>query len=190
MKILLILGALVALATTGYAQTTDVPGQGKKVEPVSGPDLTVERGKVSDAKVLAKSGNVAAAETAVATLNRAKPNTTEWHLETAQRLVQTAEQLARDGDGAQVEKLVRRALQQLSQAMAKAKDDASRAAVRSLEGFLQERYLADNDAAAMAYEAAAKLAPAEAKGAGEAAERLKQTKERRQEVEKVKGKKG
>jgi hypothetical protein len=134
---------------------------------------------VKNARDLARSGNVAAAENLFAGVCWGKKDSAEWHLELAQRLVQTAEELAREGEPQQVEKAVRQALGHLAQVQKKAKNAETEAAASTLAGFIHERYLADEDAAIAQYETAASRAPEAAKAAAESAERLKRTKENR-----------
>lgn len=179
---LVCIGILLTLTGAGRAQTVALPDGGKKgdptvVTPGGGPggNLGVERNAVDNAKTLAKGGNVAGVELAVSAINVAKKNSAEWYLETAQRLMQTAEDLAREGKGEQVTALANRAVQNLVQAAVVAKDAPTRAAAKTLAGFIQERYLADPAAAILSYEAAAQLAPVDAKGAQEASERLKKS---------------
>ena len=161
--------------TTPPGQTVTPPGQAKKVDPaVQARDLALYRAGVDNAKTLAKGNNVAGAEQALTALNKTKPNTAAWHIETAQRLMNTAEQLAREAKPAAIPALAASALQHLTQADSLAKDARTRASAKSLAGYIQERYLGNRAAALTAYQSAAQLAPASVK-AKESVARLQQT---------------
>src|SRR4051794_20607186 len=93
---------LLATALFGLAQTPPVTGTARAI--------------METAKAQAKANNANAAEQALVQLNLAVPNTAEWRLETAQRLVQLAEQVSLDGAPGRIDGLVRSALQHLAQA--------------------------------------------------------------------------
>jgi len=194
---LLFLGAL-ALAGSGFAQSANAPGQAtapgqaKKTDPApvtpvapatpgkgdpgpTVPDLASVRGNVDDAKNLAKGSNVVAAEKSLTAINLAPANTAAWHIETAQRLIQTAEQLAREGQTGSVPALTASALAHLDQADPLAKDAPTRATAKTLAGFIHERYRADPVAAKASYQAAVQLSPSTAGAAKEASDRLQKT---------------
>jgi len=189
MKKILILVIALALASLGYGQSASAPsqvattpgqsatapGQAKKDDGTAGPDLTTSRTTVDNAKNLAKGNDATGAEQALTTLNLAKPNTAEWHMETAQRLMLTAEQLAREGQPASATALVNSALSHLTQADPLAKDAPTRAAAKTFAGFIQERYLANHTAALASYQAAVQLSPATATAAKEASDRLQKS---------------
>lgn len=130
------------------------------------------------AKALVKLRRLTELEATVAQLAFAKPATTEWHLEIAQRLLQAAEQAARDGATEGVAEVAQLALGSLARADKPEQPAGVRAAVRMQAGFIRERFLGDADGALAEYEAAARLAPEHA-AAGEAASRLKDAKEAR-----------
>jgi hypothetical protein len=137
-------------------------------------DLVAFRTGMTNAKSLAAANNLTGAEQALISLNKARPNTAAWYIDTAQRLMQTAEQLARDAKPASIPALATRALQLLSQAEIAAKTTRTRAAAKALAGFIQERYLANRSAALTAYQGAVVLAPS-SPAAKEAVARLQQT---------------
>lgn len=171
---LLFIGALLLSALPGFGQAVPPPAPvGKTEEKVDYADIANVRAAVDQAKLLAASNNAADAEELLSKLNEALPDTAEWKMETAQRLMQTAEQLARDGQPDKVGALAARALQQLTGAEAIALDPEIRASAKALAGFIYERYLANPTAAAASYQAAVNLAPDKATQAKEAVERLK-----------------
>lgn len=141
-----LLGAVLAnaLATVVFAQ--------------QGARLGVYREGMATAKNLAAANDAVGAENALIKLNQAKPNTAAWNMETAQRLLQTAEWLTRNGrSGAML--LVTRAQQQLTQAETAAKTDKDRASAKMLSGLILERYLANPAAALVAYQVVLGLNP-------------------------------
>lgn len=175
-SLLLFLGALLVSAVPGFGQAATPPGPvGKPEEKVDYADIANIRAAVNQAKFLAASNNAADAEELLAKLNAALPDTAEWKMETAQRLMQTAEQLARDGQPEKVGALAARALQQLTGAEAIALDAETRVSAKALAGFIYERYLANPTAAAASYQAAVNLSPDKATQAKEAVERLKKS---------------
>lgn len=167
--------ALCACGTTIFAQAITPPGQAKKADPAKqAQELATHRAGVANANALAKANNVVAAEQALTALNKAKPNTAAWHIETAQRLMLIADQLAREARPAAISALAAGALQHLTRAEALAKSGRTRADAKSLAGFIQERYLANRTAALAAYQGAAQASPT-SKSAREAVARLQQT---------------
>jgi hypothetical protein len=165
---------LTLLTASSLAQATNPPRL-DKADTLPRADLSTHRDALDKAKNFAKANNVVAAEQALAALNTAKLNTDDWHIETAQRLLQAADQLARDAQPATVATLANRALLNLTQADAKGRSVDARAAAKTLAGFIYERYLGDRTAAIAQYDAAAQLAPATAKNAKDAADRLRKT---------------
>jgi hypothetical protein len=173
----LLAGGLIALsATPGLAQTPAVAkSPGKPVDQAKQQQVqAVARQGMDDAKTLAAVKDVDGVEQVLGTLNRAKPGTAQWSLETAQQLMQLAEQMARDGRTSAVPPLVTRALQQLSQAESKAKDARLKASARTLTGILQERFQGDGAAAKNSYRAAVQFDP-QAKSAQAALDRLEKS---------------
>jgi tetratricopeptide (TPR) repeat protein len=174
MKILFLFCAIGALAVSAFAQKSDAPSPVKKAVPPVPLDAVVVRETIENAKAAAKSGNVTQAEQAIVALNRAKPDTSAYSMETAQRLLGLAEQLAREGQTEKANALASRALQNLTQAETRAKNAAGQAQAKTLAGMIYERYLGDSAAALSAYQTAAQLSPDTATQAQEMAERLKQ----------------
>lgn len=163
-------------ATLVFAQPSTPPGQSKPADsaaPVQ--ELKDLRDGMAQAKTLAKGNNVVAAEAALTKLNRAKADTADWHIETAHRLLQTAEGLAREGRPRNVAALASSAVTHLNQAFTQASDATTRAAAKTLSGFVQERYLAAPDDALLSYQAAVQAAPQTSAKASEAGERLQRT---------------
>lgn len=180
-------GAMFALGVMVRAQNPNAPGQAKKddaavvVTPVD--PVATERAALNNAQALAKTpaaNEAAKAQTAAAVealltpTNKTQPNTADWRLETAQRLMQVAELAARAGKADNVAALATRALQQLNVADNPSQDATTRAAAKTLAAWIYERYLADLDSARANYEAAVQLSPGNQK-AKESAARLKQT---------------
>ena len=133
------------LATGMFGQNTGAPGQARKSDPAAvARDLATYRAAVDRDKDLAKNNNAVAAEQALTALNRTAPDTAAWHFETAQRLVQTVDQLARDAQPAsKTGPLLTSALQHLTQADRPGTPATPRANARMLAGFIYERFLAD-----------------------------------------------
>lgn len=183
-RLFTLLGAWCALITAALAQNAAAPGQAKKTDPVD-PQVAVvelERTTLNNAVTLAtttdlsKGVGLVTLENSLTALNQSKPNSAESRLETAQRLLQVAEQAARAGKPANVALLAQRALQQLQVADTPAQDAPTRAAAKTLAAWIYERYLGDSDSALASYQAAAQLDPANAK-ANEAATRVKGAKD-------------
>jgi hypothetical protein len=164
----------ILLATTTHAQNTNAPGQVKKTDPAqtAAAQAAVSNG-MTEAKALAKSKNINALEAKLGAINHAKPNTAAWHIELSHRLIQIADQLARENDTSQIAAIANLAVQHLTQADTLTTDIRTRSAAKTLIGFIQERYLADTVGAIASYDAAAKISP-KANAASEAGDRLRQ----------------
>jgi hypothetical protein len=120
------------------------------------------RQTLADAKGLAKKGDLAGVEQKLVALNLSKPGTSDWHMETTQRLMQTAGDLVREGSPKQVNAIVSQSLQHLDQAanLAKAaKDVRGQANAKVMTGFIQERFSGDAASAIASYQAALQLVP-------------------------------
>jgi len=146
-------------------------------------DAASFRAGMANARALATAGDLSRAEQAVAGLSRARTGSSAWYLETAQRLLQTADTVVRQGTIATAPALANRALQLASRALqlaeqaeAVAKTPRSRAAAKSLAGRIQERYLANRPAALAAYQGALQHQPTSAL-AKEAVARLQRIEE-------------
>lgn len=132
---------------------------------------------LADAKTLVKGNNLAAAAAKLTSLNVAKANTGDWHMETNHRLMQMADSLARDGQRSTAKSLVTQSLQHLEEAeklAVAAKDLRGQAQAKSAAGKIHERYRGDPVAAISAYEAALKLTPSD-KAIEEALDRLQRS---------------
>jgi hypothetical protein len=168
-------GTILFLSATSLslAQAVTPPGQVKKADPVAhARELETARTGMSRAQDLAHGNSVVATEQALVALNRTKPNSAAWHMETAQRIIQIVEQLSRSGKLASLPALADSALKHLTQAETLAKDARIKAAAQELAGFVHERFRGNREAALASYEAAVKLSPGSGR-ASEAAGRLK-----------------
>jgi hypothetical protein len=138
-------------------------------------DFKTAQELMEDAKRQSKNQDASGAEQKLAALNRAKPDTAEWHVETSQRLLQLVGQLSREGSSkAQVAGVVTQSLAQLQQAEETArrdKDLRGEARAKAAAGFVHERYRGDPKTAIASYEAALRVDPTDA-GAKEALTRL------------------
>jgi hypothetical protein len=170
-RLLLVVGALSPVVAS--AQSPNQSESPKKTDlVVSEKDLSDYRKGATSALAQARANNLVAAEATLATLNKSAPNSATWHMEAAKRLVQLAEQLARSNQSRNVTALANRALANLALAEELAREPGQRAAAKMLAGFVQERYLANPEAARASYESAVPLAPEGESRAKEAAERL------------------
>lgn len=161
------------LFCAAQAQNTNAPGQVKKTDPAqaAAAAAAVSNG-MTEAKALAKTKNLTSVEAKLAAISHAKPNTAAWHIELSHRLIQVADQLARDGDTSSVVALANSAIQHLTQADTLTSDVRTRSAAKAQIGFIQERFLGNSAGAIASYQAAAQLAP-KSTAAKEAADRLK-----------------
>lgn len=129
------------------------------------------RKDASDAKDLAKSNNIAAAELVLTKTNAFQKDTPEWHFETTQKLLQTANDLSKEGKGTAVRALATQSLQRLNDAATATKDNAVKAKAKADAAFIHDRYMGDPTTAIATYKAALQLAPTD-KNVKEALERL------------------
>jgi len=170
----IIFAASLALISS-IAHAADGPAQMPNGGSLDARNLAAYRSGVDTAKSLAKANNAAAAEQVLVALNLAPPNTAEWHIETAQRLIHVGERLIRDGQPAgRSAGLFSSALQHLSRADSATADSRVRATARRLAGFVNERFIGDAKSALDHYRESARLAPNSA-AAVEAADRLQRT---------------
>jgi len=132
-----------------------------KAGPITGPvDANgPDRKAVDDAKQLVKAGNVTAAEQALTKRNLAKPNTAEWHMETTRKLVQTAQELAHDGNSSSVPALATLSLQHLTEVGARSQNAKVKARAKSQAGYVYARFVGDTPSAIASYQAAVQLDP-------------------------------
>ena len=151
--------------TAGLAQLhAQVSAPGPGVQVLSGlqslPAGTTFQSVLSNATALAKSQNITAAENALTVFNLSAPNTANWHLETTQKLMQMAGDLARQaGNAATVNAVALQSLTHLQQASAMAKDAPTQAQSKAAAALIYLRFLGDPTSAITYYQAAAKLAP-------------------------------
>lgn len=168
-------GIATGVATSAFA--ANAAAGAKKSDPAEqAATQATQAAAIDAAKGLAKNGNLASAEAKLGAVNRAKPATAAWHIELAQRLVQVADRLARDGAVGKANATATQAMQHLDQADRMATDAVTHVTAKSLTGFIQERYLGDTDGAIASYKAAADLEP-KATAAAEAADRLTRTRD-------------
>lgn len=111
------------------------------------------------ARELFLSGQDAAAEKRLTDRNRNPKQTAEWHLESANELVQMAFSLTRAGQPERAAQVARRALAHTEQAVRLARRPALAASAEETAAFIQEKLLADHEAAKAAYRAAARRHP-------------------------------
>jgi len=121
--------------------------------------LDVDRVAAENARLAAKRGDAVAAEQFLISTNRAQPNSSWWHIETSQRLIQLAYDVPREGRSTAILSLVTSALQHLSTADSMTTDRRHKASIKALIGRIQERYLGDHAAALATFQAASELAP-------------------------------
>jgi hypothetical protein len=163
MKAPLFISVLFITASIAFAAgTSDTAAQ-----------LAAERLAVENARTAAQQNDPATAELLLASVNRSQPNTTWWHVETAQRLIQLAHGVRASRTSA-LPVLVTRALEHLVQAEALTADPRQKATARSLAGLVYERFRGDHAAALTSYRAAVQLDPASPEPR-RAAERLERT---------------
>lgn len=118
-----------------------------------------ERLAVQNARLAAQRNDPATAEQLLTAFNRAQPSTSWWHLETAQRLIQLAHDVPREGPrGNAIPAIVNSALQHLATADSLATDAQHKASIKAFAGLIHERFRGDHAAARASYQAAA-LAP-------------------------------
>lgn len=153
--------SLLLFATSSLATAQNVPVRPnhETSAALDAQKLASQRAAFAEAKEAAKAGSVAGAEQALLRLNKNKPATRSWHVETAQRFIHLATDSARDGHSDAVPALAARALQHLAEAERFSREDRQRAPIKSLAGFIHERLLGDNEAAKASYRTAAALDP-------------------------------
>jgi hypothetical protein len=148
------------IATGASAQTAATPVPVTRQDPQTrAREIAAYRDALAAGRSYARAGGIAGAEVALTAVNKSARNTAAWHLETAQRLLQVAGQLALEGRPNQVNAVARRVLEQLEQAETLARDGRTRAAAQSIAGFVHERYFGDAATAAVRYQAALQSSP-------------------------------
>jgi len=112
------------------------------------------------AKALAKAKDLDTAELKLTALNAAPPDTAQWHLETAQKLNEMSNGLAREGHNDDtVVAVANLTLQHLNRASALARDANVHAQAEAASAIVYLRYLGDLTSAIKSYQAAAALDP-------------------------------
>lgn len=113
----------------------------------------------TEAKNLAKTGQLAAAEEVLAAQSKFQRGSDHWHYSTGQLLVRLAGDLSREGKGTESRSLATQALQRFEQAAAATRDNRAKASFKSAAGYVNERYLGDTAAAIASYRAATEANP-------------------------------
>jgi hypothetical protein len=155
--------ALAVCALTFGALFGQPPGnQGK--DPKLGPGVSTVSlpswsQALTDAKTAAKGNDAVTAESKLTATNVSSPGSASWHMETTQKLVQLAGDLAREGSAASVAPLAASALQHLRQAAATAPDLPTQADANAMMAVIYLNFNGDPVSAIASYKAAAKLAP-------------------------------
>ena len=126
-------------------------------------------------KNLFASGNDDAAEKALTDRNLNPKGSPEWHLESANELVQMAFSLSRAGKSDQAVRAARRALLHTGLAIQKTTQPGLAAVAEQTAGFIQERFLANLPEAKARYQAAVQRLPSG--GARRSLDRLAKTDE-------------
>lgn len=166
--------AIVPLAFGQPASPPAAGNSGRALDPRN--DLAGIRAKQEEARSFARSNNRAQAEKSLTDYNLSSPGSASWSLETAQKLVQLAEEMSRSGRPAVAAGLARDALQHAVRATQLAQTLEAALGAKMLAGFIHERFLADRAGALAAFRDAAQLAPSST-AAREAHERAKKTDE-------------
>lgn len=135
--------------------------------------VTADSRAIAEAYAAALANDAATAEQLLVRVNRAPVGTAAWHVETAQRLMQMAYDVPRQGRTTIGPEITARALRHLADAEPIARDAQERASVFALAGLIQERFVGDHAAAIASYRAAAQLNP-EHPRARASADRLEQ----------------
>jgi len=146
MKALIVAGAALSLAPVFLSAGIPAP--------------SVEETAIRNARDLARQHNAAGAEAQLVLANDAQPNSADWHVQAAQRLMWLAHDTPQQTAVTDVSpQLAASALQHLRQADALTQDAQKKANIKTLIGLLQERYFGDHAAALASYQAAVQLAP-------------------------------
>jgi hypothetical protein len=127
--------------------------------PATPAQLAAEGVAVQSARAAAQRNDPAAAEQLLTAANRAHPDTSWWHFETAQRLIQLAHDVPREGPrGNAIPALVTSALQHLAMAENATSDARHKSSIQSFAGLIYERFRGDHASALASYQAAVNLA--------------------------------
>lgn len=147
------------------------PQRKSDVLPAEGAAAEGGRKALSDAKQLVKANRLADAEAMLSSGNRFTPSSSEWHLETCQKLGELARELAKDGEHDQVRQVAVKALQHLNQVAGSTGNRRTRAKAKAAAAQIEESLLGDPAAAIASYTLAVQLDSSD-KGIKEALDRL------------------
>jgi tetratricopeptide (TPR) repeat protein len=112
------------------------------------------------ARTAANGNDLSGAEAALTAHNRFQSNTSEWHLETAQKLTQLAINLGQNGSsGATIDPVTDLTLEHLEHAHALSKNPATRAQAKAASAAIYLKFKGDLQSAIRYYQAAAALDP-------------------------------
>lgn len=139
--------------------------------PVAGAARKTDAQARTEAKTLAKTGQLGAAEDVLAAQSKFQRGSDHWHFSTGQSLVRLATDLSREGKGTESRSLATQALQRFEQAAATTRDNRAKATFKAAAGHVNERFLGDTPAAIASYRAAVEANPGD-KGAREQLTRL------------------
>ena len=137
--------------------------------------LQSHRQAIADARSRAREKDPAGVEAALAVLCRAVPNSDEWYLETAQKIVHFVDAERKEGRRDVESELLFRATQNLGVIERRSADRAVRARAFAFLGFVLERHVGNHKGALAAHRAALELSPALATASKQAIERLERT---------------
>jgi len=164
-----------ALISAARSQPASPPAAGnsdRALDPRN--DLAAIRAKQEEARNFARADKPSQAEKSLTDYNLSSPGSAAWSLETAQKLVQLAEEMSRGSRPAVAASLARNALQHAGRATQLAQTPETALGAKMLAGFINERFLADRAGALAAFRDAAQLAP-NSVAAREAHDRAKKT---------------
>lgn len=148
--------------TTAATTSGSSPADGRTTtpnRPAEDDRGAARRNAAANAKKLFAENSDETAERTLTDTNRNPKNSPEWHLESANRLVQTAFSLTRLGRPDKAVDIARRALQHAEQAARKTSQPALAATADATAAFIHERLLADAAAAKLAYASALRRNP-------------------------------
>lgn len=134
---------------------------------------TNDNSALAKAKLLARTGNILAAEREMTANSRFREGTSEWYVDAGEKLSRLAGEVARTGERASVSALANNALQHLEKADTPNLSKARRAAIKQAAGRIHEELRGDYASALSSYGAAVKENPAD-KTAVAAFERLRE----------------
>jgi hypothetical protein len=157
MKMLMRGGFLLSWATLGLAVCRGSPSPAAP-SPAAAP--TTFASALQSAKQAAQAGNIGVAESALTAFNLMPPGSGEWHLETSQKLMELATELAREpGNQAVVRQLGASMLQHLATAAASAKVVTDKAEAQAATALVYLNIVGDPNSALNAYKSALALNP-------------------------------